>query len=170
MKIRKRLRAAIYGWKHGEEMFLDPLTKVYDRRLLEDFWLKEVARAKRYNRSISLVILDIDDLKVINDIKGHKAGDVALQILASSLLRRVRGTDIVIRFGGDEFLLILPETNLLETLTLLGRLQKNISVSFSFGVAEWEGAGGSLCSVIEQADKRLYLDKLNKLDKKQRQI
>ncbi len=90
---------------------VDELTQVFNRRYFEDTLDREVARCQRHHRSLSLVMLDIDSFKRINDTHGHLAGDMVLKNVATLIKGRVRREDVVARFGGEEFALLLPEVN-----------------------------------------------------------
>jgi diguanylate cyclase (GGDEF)-like protein len=89
---------------------IDGLTGLYNRRFLEERLAEEMSRSRRYGRNLSLLLLDIDDFKRYNDSFGHLEGDRALQLIAQSIMATVRKVDIVTRYGGEEFLIILPET------------------------------------------------------------
>ncbi len=89
---------------------IDSLTGLYNRRFLEERLAEEMSRSRRYGRHLSLLLLDIDDFKKYNDGFGHQAGDQALQLISQTIMVTVRKVDIVTRFGGEEFLIILPET------------------------------------------------------------
>lgn len=165
MKIKKRLKGAIYGWKHGIER--DELTGLFTRNFLEkEIWPTEVARAERYQRPLSLVLIDMDGLKQINDSKGHATGDRALRALVAVILRSIRKMDILFRYGGDEFLLVLPETKSGRAKILMERLQKEVpkTITFSFGVAQWKKDSlQTLPALVDKADKRMYAQKTEKI-------
>lgn len=105
---------------------IDPLTGILNRRALEEAFNKDVERAKRYNRPLSAIVIDVDDFKLFNDTYGHLFGDQVLKELAKTLRNSCRKTDIVGRYGGDEFCIILPETNLQGATKFAERLLKNI--------------------------------------------
>lgn len=153
----------------------DYLTGLLNRRVMESALDREYKRAIRYGDALSLVILDLDDLKLINDSYGHGAGDEALKYLGRKLLEMSRETDIVTRFGGDEFVLILPGTSLLEarekTEHLKGFFKNNpvrsdetaLTISFSYGIAEVrDETVRDPASLLKQADLLLYEAKKNK--------
>jgi diguanylate cyclase (GGDEF)-like protein len=124
---------------------LDPLTSLHNRRLFYEFLAREIARARRYERSLSLIVFDVDDFKRINDRIGHPAGDAVLIAIADCVRSVVRETDIACRYGGDEFCVIVPESSrddaelLADRIALAIRQQKVEKVGalkISAGVAE----------------------------------
>jgi len=162
-----------YYQKARRDSEIDPLTGVGTRRVLEQVLAAEYARATRYNTRFSVAIVDLDNLKEINDNAGHAAGDKALLQLAKTMRQNVRMTDIIIaRYGGDEFVLLMPETKLNEAKVLLERLRSQIegisipevpSVTISCGVAEWAGSAVDTTakSILRRADAALYEAKNN---------
>lgn len=162
IKIKERIKGAIYGWINGNLLFKDFLTGCFNRQLLKQFWIKEIARAERHNYLLSIVLLDVDGLKKINDSLGHNEGDKILKKIVMIITHHLRTSDILFRFGGDEFLLILPETTIIQARTILIRSQRMlIKAKFSFGVAQWK-KGELLKNLIEQADKDLYKMKISR--------
>jgi diguanylate cyclase (GGDEF)-like protein/putative nucleotidyltransferase with HDIG domain len=144
----------------------DPLTGVGSRRLHEDKLQEESDRAKRYKRPYAVAIIDLDHFKMINDVLGHAVGDEAIRKLADSVRREKRGPDILSRYGGDEFVLLLPETKAADATILLERvrskaqqicLEQGMALSVSCGIAEslpeTEEAPGD---VMRRADLALY--------------
>ena len=116
----------------------DHLTGLYNRRYFDEALADQVEIARRYQRELSLVLLDLNGFKQINDTLGHEAGDELLRQFSGQLNACIRKADIACRFGGDEFAVILPETSEAQALQLVGRLEKKISipsVSFAAGVA-----------------------------------
>jgi len=143
----------------------DPLTKVASRWVLDDVLQKEYERAVQYNRTFSIAIIDVDNFKQINDQAGHEAGDKTLRQLAGVMRRVVRKTDVIIRYGGDEFLLLLPETTVVESMMLLERLRRRVktisisgvSITISCGLAQWSGTAEQTPEkVLKSADTALY--------------
>ena len=119
--------------EHAE---LDSLTGLHNRRLFYEFLGREIARARRYERDVSLIVFDLDDFKRINDRIGHLAGDAVLVKVAESVRAVVRATDIPCRFGGDEFAVILPEAGRDDAELLADRIALAIR-----GAEDREGRG-----------------------------
>ena len=155
-----------------EQATRDPLTKLYNRRFMEESLTREVARAKRHGTSLSVAIADLDFFKKINDRFGHDAGDHVLREVAKLLLKNLRTTDIACRFGGEEFVLILPGSSpedarhhletVLEKLEALKILQGNnvlSPVTMSLGLAAFSDSNVTGDSLISAADAALYLAK-----------
>lgn len=153
--------------KARQESEIDSLTGVGSRRMLERVLNTEFARAVRYDRRFSIGIVDLDNFKQINDTAGHAAGDKLLQKFAKLMREQVRTTDIIIvRYGGDEFILIMPETRLTGARVLLERLRrlartisipKTNKISISCGAAEWSGSKGDKPEkILQRADEALY--------------
>lgn len=142
---------------------LDPLTGLYNRRLADQRLSEEIARAERYGHLLTVLILDLDDFKNVNDELGHHAGDAVLQHFASQLDNAIRASDLATRFGGDEFLLLLPEYDGSEVESLIARLQRldvtyqdqTIPINFSAGWATHR-KGETSMQLVERADQNLY--------------
>jgi diguanylate cyclase (GGDEF)-like protein len=151
----------------------DGLTGVLNQKGFQDTIQKEFQRAKRYNRSLSLIMIDIDNFKVINDSHGHQAGDLVLKDLAECLKNAVRRTDILARYGGDEFAIILPDTEMKKSEMLLKRVlsavenhdfrwkSKKINVKISCGISTTRELHfqQNEKELISKADARLYMTK-----------
>lgn len=145
---------------------LDPLTGLYNRRFGERRLDEEVALAATTGGPLLLVSLDFDRFKAINDQHGHAAGDKVLQEFSRRLRRAIRASDVPIRVGGDEFLLILSECPTDQLQTVLSRLKAfdleveggTVHVSYSQGVARYQ-AGDTAKAMIKRADGRLYAAK-----------
>jgi diguanylate cyclase (GGDEF)-like protein len=126
----------------------------------------EVARSRRYERSFSLVMADLDNFKGINDTYGHDVGDVVLRGVADAFRSGARAADIVGRVGGDEFAVLLPETDSVGAEEIARRLQHHVrlsnlpvTVTVSYGTASWSGRDDDLEDVIRRADRALYAAK-----------
>jgi diguanylate cyclase (GGDEF)-like protein len=144
----------------------DALTSVGSRKMLEDKLQAEFARSKRYKRIFSLAIFDLDNFKTINDVLGHGVGDEALKKLAKCMKREKRTTDILTRYGGDEFVMLMPETKAKDAIILLERirdkvqqikLRENLPMTVSCGIAEYSfKPTDSSREVMRRADLALY--------------
>ena len=144
----------------------DALTGVGSRRLLEDKLEAECARAKRYKRPFSVAIIDLDNFKSINDVFGHATGDDALKKFAKCMKNQKRVPDILARYGGDEFVILMPETEASDALTFMDRIrakvqeievEENVSMTISCGVAQsMPDFSDSSSDVIRRADLALY--------------
>ena len=144
----------------------DPLTSLYNRRTLTESLLESCDIARRYKRPFSVIFFDLDDFKVINDHFGHNEGDRVLKEVADILHSNCRLSDHYGRWGGEEFLIVLPESNLKEALASAEKLRRAIQehdfklapetlISGSFGVAEYE-PDESINSIVARSDKALY--------------
>lgn len=144
----------------------DALTGVGSRRLLEDKLEAECVRAKRYKRPFSVAIIDLDNFKTINDVLGHGTGDDALKKLADCMTSQKRTPDILARYGGDEFVILMPETKARDAAVLLERIRakvqkiqvaENISMTISCGIAQGlPDQNDSSSEIIRRADLALY--------------
>lgn len=147
----------------------DALTGLYNRRYMNEMLLKEFARAERAGHSISIILIDLDHLKEINDTNGHLTGDQALQVLAAQLSSATRKEDIVCRYGGDEFAIILPNTSANAAYKRISLLHQHINsikvlshegvllkISFSAGIAAYPAHGKDSRETLNFADAALY--------------
>ena len=143
---------------------LDALTGLHNQRFFHETLAREVARARRYKRSLALIVLDLDDFKLINDRIGHLAGDSVLAETAERVRGAVRTADIACRVGGDEFAVILPESTLLEADQLYERISSAVSsqpvgqgglIRLSAGVTELRPDDDAL-ALFRRADEALY--------------
>lgn len=145
----------------------DALTGLYNRRLFDENFDKELNRAKRYGHQLAIVILDLHKLKEVNDRHGHLQGDKVLQLAATTLQKTLRASDIAFRIGGDEFALLLPQTDPEQAVTLSRRvrtqfeaeirpLKLDLSVTLDFGAAVYPQDGEQKGGLLGLADERLY--------------
>jgi diguanylate cyclase (GGDEF)-like protein len=147
----------------------DPLTGLANRRQLEDDVATLTAAHGKHGQPCSLVLLDLDHFKLLNDARGHAAGDEALRAVASELRHLVRAPDSAYRYGGEEFLLILPETALVEAAAVAERIRRSVaaldiarsadghtSLTVSCGVAEWRSPETTFERSLADADAALY--------------
>lgn len=145
----------------------DSLTELYNRRLFDEYCDKELNRAKRYGQQLAIVILDLHRLKEVNDRHGHLRGDHILQLAATTLRKTLRAADFAFRIGGDEFALLLPQTDTEQAVTLCRRiralyenevaqLKLDVAVTLDFGVAVHPQDGDQKSDLLRIADERLY--------------
>jgi diguanylate cyclase (GGDEF)-like protein len=176
----KRLRRQL-AEKQGHSDLLrnlamvDPLTGLYNRRFAEQRLAAEVARSERKGHPLTILTLDLNNFKFINDTYGHPAGDLVLQEFAARLNNVIRGADLAVRLGGDEFLVLLPECTLQQLELVLGRLGSlvvdwcahKIPVTFSAGWKQYE-MGERPEEMLARADEVLYARK--RADKKTQRL
>lgn len=151
--------------RHYQELSIrDSLTGIYNKHKFDEELKKEVDRAQRYDRSLSLILFDIDFFKKVNDTYGHLVGDVALKEVVNVINANIRKTDLFARYGGEEFVIISPETNSDQAMEIAEKLRKMIEehdfpkvgrLTCSFGVSELgkEEVGNNL---LEHADQAMY--------------
>ncbi len=148
---------------------VDGLTGVLSRTAFEEVMNREIERARRYGEKLSLILFDIDNFKSINDSYGHLFGDKVLRKVADTVRMNLRSTDLVARWGGEEFVILLPRTAREEAVTVAEKLRKSVqnlglgnkvSITASFGVAELRDGDDSV-RLILKADKALYSAKRN---------
>ena len=161
---------ALYHEEIHRMTIIDGLTQVANKRHLLEFLDREITRAKRHGRPLSIALLDIDHFKKINDSRGHLAGDRVLQLVAEVAQSEVRRDELLARFGGEEFAIVLPETDEAGASHLAERIRQKIEdyafdhdgqpipVTASLGVAELT-PDDTLESLVEKADKHLYTAK-----------
>jgi diguanylate cyclase (GGDEF)-like protein len=145
----------------------DSLTELYNRRVFNEFFDRELNRAKRYNQALGLVMMDMHRFKEVNDKHGHPRGDEVLRLAAATLKKALRTSDFAFRIGGDEFALILPQTEAPQAHALSRRvetvfaetlksLQLNVTVGMDYGVANYPQDGDNADELVRIADDRLY--------------
>jgi diguanylate cyclase (GGDEF)-like protein len=145
----------------------DSLTGLYNRRFAEQRLQAEIGRSERRGHPLSVVLLDLNNFKQINDTYGHTAGDLVLKELARRLSNVIRSSDLAVRWGGDEFMLLLVDCNLSQIQHVVIRLTpfdvafegKTIPVSFAIGWKEYI-LGDRAADLLDGADRQLYLNKL----------
>jgi diguanylate cyclase (GGDEF)-like protein len=147
----------------------DDLTKLHNARYLRQFLLNEIRRARRYGSIVAALFLDLDDFKQVNDAHGHLAGSHVLMEMAAVILSSIRDTDAVARYGGDEFVIVLPDTQIELAGTVAERIRDKISqhrfhagrnlklsLTASFGVAAFPLHASSPQQLIAAADTAMY--------------
>ena len=140
----------------------DPLTGLYNHRYLKQTLNAEIVRSKRYERNLSFLMIDIDQFKSYNDTLGHLEGDQLLKTIAKIIKQSVREADIVCRYGGDEFAVVLPETDLTEAKIVAEKIRKIVSelvlkhpITVSIGVSQ-SASNTDTHDLIQRADSYLY--------------
>jgi diguanylate cyclase (GGDEF)-like protein len=149
----------------------DELTGLNNRRSFLELASRECARAKRHDRSLAVVMIDVDNFKRVNDIYGHQVGDEVLHRVATIAGEHRRAGDILARYGGEEFILLFPESNAVRALAMTDRLRAaiacdgvdtragRVAVTVSAGVAELRAQEDTLEKLIRDADQALYAAK-----------
>jgi len=150
----------------------DELTSLYNRRYFEDQLRRELERAQRYSHKVSLLMADLDNFKYINDTLGHRQGDLILRKVSHVLQQSVRKPDFVARYGGDEFVIVMPETDEENAQKLMQRIYSKVralrlhngdglegSVSLSMGIATFPDDSADIDGLVNRADARLYQHK-----------
>ena len=147
---------------------VDGLTQIYNKRYFSEALNREISRALRYRRELSLVMFDLDHFKQVNDTKGHLAGDSVLKTLASTVKSKIRAEDIFARYGGEEFAIILPEIDGHNAHQFAEKIRRivevtdfrfegaRIDVTISMGVATLDPDEPEASSLIKHSDERLY--------------
>lgn len=152
----------------------DPLTKLYNRRFLEEYFDRQVAEANRRQEPFVIIFLDIDQFKLINDTYGHELGDKVLATVARTIRNSLRQVDLMVRYGGEEFIIVLPGTNLEGGFTVAEKIRQTIAstpiklesgetmfLTVSLGLAIYvPGSNLNVDEMIQQADEAMYQAKL----------
>jgi diguanylate cyclase (GGDEF)-like protein len=157
----------------------DPLTGLFNRRYFDNRVFEELQRGIRYESVSSLAIFDIDDFKLFNDTEGHVAGDEILKAIAHISRESLRSIDIIARFGGEEFVIIMPQTDKDEAFLVAERVRKNIKelipkswkkfprekITVSMGIASFPADGKDVKALIKNTDRALYQAKVSGKDR-----
>ena len=162
---------SVYHDELYKQATLDPLTSVFNRKHFNHQLESEFARARRYRRPLSMLLMDLDHFKRINDTHGHLAGDLVLEKTAELVRNSLRAQDVFARYGGEEFAIVLPETTGDNAVALAEKLRgkiqaavyefggKKIQVTTSIGVATLTASHTGCTELISEADKKLYAAK-----------
>jgi diguanylate cyclase (GGDEF)-like protein len=173
-RIRRQLTDQVFAVDKVEVLaqevykmaLIDPLTGLFNRRYIEQRLEDEIARSQRHGRPLSVIMFDLDEFKQVNDTYGHSAGDALLKAFADRLSRATRGSDASGRYGGDEFLVVLPECKPENVQAVLKRLEgihadvdgRNLALALSAGWAELL-PGETARELLARADAELYVNK-----------
>lgn len=167
----KALTSSLNYQKVKELAIRDGLTGLYNHRHFQEMLTYTLVHSERFSTEASLLLVDVDNLKVINDIYGHQAGDTVLSSLGKLLRESLRKVDIPARYGGDEFAVILPNTKKIGSIAVAEKIKSNlkkmslksdtgdIAVSLSIGIATYPQSAGDKESLVERADRALYESK-----------
>lgn len=153
-----------------QEAITDALTNVFNYRFFQTQIEREIVRSERHNKHFSVAMIDIDNFKQYNDTHGHLNGDTALRLIAKTLLDNIRKSDILARYGGDEFVMILPELDKLQSKSLAEKLcavivntkvpqkrtSRKINLTVSLGISTFPEDGGTEDELLKRADEALY--------------
>lgn len=148
--------------------FTDTLTGVFNRRYFKQKAEEEIMQARQLHRSFSIIMLDLDNFKEINDNFGHEIGDVALKTITQSIMKEIRKTDTLARWGGEEFVIVLTDISCQQAVNIAEKLRQHLmktdiptagSVTASFGITAYQD-GDTVDDLIRRADRMLYLAKL----------
>ena len=171
LEKRLRLGLLVHNMELENMAMQDDLTQLFNRRYLFERLEREMETARAFKRPLSLMVIDLDGMKLVNDGYGHRVGDELLQSFGRFLLEATRASDVPARTGGDEFAIILPDTSDKSAMALKERLARKLAdvdlldetvrvrVTASFGVATFPHAGDSVDAVIQRADMDMYADK-----------
>ncbi len=164
-------KAILYDHER-EKAIMDELTKSYNHRFFQEVLSHQIAESIRNKEPLSLIMLDIDNFKMVNDRYGHQTGDIVLMEIASIMKERIRNSDILSRYGGEEFTIILPKTTAEKCFNLAEDLRsaieerkissvdgKTLSVTVSIGISEFPSHAEDKSDLIAAADRALYISK-----------
>jgi diguanylate cyclase (GGDEF)-like protein len=170
-RLRERLiSSALQNQVMEQQSFTDPLTEIYNRRALDDIAGRFISHARRRHTALTFLMVDADKFKQINTRFGHLAGDFVLAEIAGCLKASIRGSDAVVRYGGDEFLILLADTPATGAQKVVERIKEKLEdwndgnhlegfrVSLSIGIAEWH-EGDTLDEMLDGADRKMYEQK-----------
>jgi len=153
-----------------QEAITDGLTNVFNYRYFQGQIEREIVRSQRHGKSFSVAMIDIDNFKKYNDTQGHQNGDEALKLIAKTIIKNIRKSDTLSRYGGDEFVMILPELDKLQSKSLAEKLCQvigktkvprkkyapNVNLTVSLGISTYPDDGHSEEELIKKADEALY--------------
>jgi two-component system cell cycle response regulator len=153
-----------------EMAITDPLTGLYNRRYMESHLATQIEQAAARGKPLTVLVIDIDYFKAINDSHGHDAGDDVLREFATRIRKSIRGIDLACRYGGEEFVVVMPETDMAVGTIVAERLRRRIAsepfsiqqgggsieVTISIGIATLDTADDNATSVLKRADQALY--------------
>lgn len=170
-RVRQRLiSTTLQGELVRLQSFMDPLTEVYNRRSLEEIAHRYISHARRLGKPVTFLLIDVDRFKQVNTRFGHLIGDFVIVEIASLLRMAVRGSDAIVRYGGDEFLVILADTDRKGAAKVIERTTRSLEdwnagghldgfeVTVSIGVSEWS-EGRTFGEVLDAADHKMYANK-----------
>jgi diguanylate cyclase (GGDEF)-like protein len=152
----------------------DPLTKLYNRRFLEEYFDRQVAEANRRQKPFVVIFLDIDQFKLVNDTYGHETGDKVLATIARTIRKSLRQVDLMVRYGGEEFIIVLPDTDIEGGITVAEKIRQTtaatrieletgetIFLTVSLGVTSYPPDSNlNVEEIIQRADEAMYQAKL----------
>ena len=176
MAVGETIKLSLYNLKLREELreqaIHDPLTGLCNRRYLEENLARELHRARRGNSPLCVVMLDLDNFKPFNDTFGHDAGDSLLRELGQVLREKLRKSDISCRYGGDEFVLVLPDSSLADTQQRVEQIRALVkelrirtgdprldTITVSAGIASAPEHGSTAAELLQAADNAMYAAK-----------
>lgn len=148
--------------EYARQARFDPLTGVYNRRALLEYCADELVRSQRTGRGPALMMLDLDHFKAINDRHGHQHGDEVLRHFSRQARASLRPADRLGRYGGEEFVVLLPEADLDAASSIAGRIHaalhesQTLACTVSIGITTWQGKGDTLDAMLARADRALY--------------